>query len=274
MKMIAEIKNEDVDFKSYSYKVTELESKIGRRLDREYLKNTARSLMKKPLTIDEGEGDFLICNWISSFKYKSKEAEIEISFDPKLKPYLLQLQTHFVKADIRQIFQLTSEYAKRIYTIFKQWEKIGKYEIEVAEWQKILEVPKTQLMYGEFKRKVIQVAKEQINAKTDLDVDYEEIKKGRKITHLVWTIKNKKGKQTTIEDFTDEEIETGMELKGIDYDRFTVVLAKAIVEYIKFGTKETTEEAKKTCRHHGVLFSKKLLSDALKVAKEIQKSRE
>ena len=42
MKMIAEIKNEDVDFKSYSYKVTELESKIGRRLDREYLKNTAR----------------------------------------------------------------------------------------------------------------------------------------------------------------------------------------------------------------------------------------
>jgi len=192
LKMVAEIKNEDEDFKPYSFKVTDLEGYFGKQLDRRTLNEMARNLMKKPITIDKGKEGFLVCNWVSSFEYKSKMGLIELAFDPKLKPYLIQLQDElYLKGDLRQILQLPSEYAKRIYMLLKQWELKGSLEVEIAEWQRILEVPKSMKSYGDFKRKGLDVAVKYINEKTDMTVSYEPKKTGRAYTHLVWTIRTK-----------------------------------------------------------------------------------
>jgi hypothetical protein len=192
LKMVAEIKNEDEDFKPYSFKVTDLEAYFGKQLDRRTLGEMGRNLMKKPITIDKGKEGFLVCNWVSSFEYKAKMGLIELSFDPKLKPYLIQLQDElYLKTDLRQILQLPSEYAKRIYMLLKQWETAGKLEVEVAEWQRILEVPKSKLSFGLFKQSILTPAINNINEKTDLTVSYEPKKTGRKITHLVWKIRTK-----------------------------------------------------------------------------------
>jgi plasmid replication initiation protein len=207
-KMISEIKNEDKDFQTYTFKVTELEKALGRSLDRAYLKDTARNLMKKPLTIHRGGKNFLTIGWLSSFEYFAERGEIELCFDPKLKPYLLELQGRFVKADIRYIFKLSSEYSKRIYTMFKQWEKLGKYEVKVDDWQTLLEVPDSLKRYDNFKRKVIEIAKNQINDNTDLIVDYKEIKTGRKITGLLWTIGKQVGQQLTLDNVSTATIDT------------------------------------------------------------------
>ena len=192
LKMVAEIKNEDEDFKPYSFKVTDLEAYFGKQLDRRTLNEMARNLMKKPITINKGKEGFLVCNWVSSFEYKAKMGLIELSFDPKLKPYLIQLQDElYLKGDLRQILQLPSEYAKRIYMLLKQWETAGKLEVEIAEWQRILEVPKSMKTYGDFKRKALDVAEKYINEKTDLTVSFEPKKTGRAYTHLVWKIRTK-----------------------------------------------------------------------------------
>jgi len=267
MRMIAEVKNEDEDFKPYRFKVSELEKKMGKQLDRRSLKTIALELRRKNLTIDKGKEGFLVTGWVSSFEYFAKSGEMELCFDPKLKPYLLKLQSHFAMSDIRQIFQLSSEYAKRIYTIFKQWQQVGKYTVEVAEWQKILEVPKSMLNYADFKIKVIEVAKEQINKNTDLNVEYKEIKTGRKITHLEWTIKKCIGQQMTIGDFNKEEIETSIN------PHFVVRLAREIIHELKISQKEAKAKAKERCIFHGETFTEKLFKEAVAVAKEILKSK-
>jgi plasmid replication initiation protein len=192
LKMVAEIKNEDEDFKPYSFKVTDLEGYFGKQLDRRTLNEMARNLMKKPITINKGSDGFLVCNWVSSFEYKAKMGLIELSFDPKLKPYLVQLQDElYLKTDLRQILQLPSEHAKRIYMLLKQWETAGKLEVVIAEWQTILETKKTMKPYGTFKKSVLDVAVKYINEKTDLTVSYEPKKTGRAYTHLVWKIRTK-----------------------------------------------------------------------------------
>lgn len=192
LKMVAEIRNEDEDFKPYSFKVTDLESYFGKQLDRRTLGEMARNLMRKPITINKGSGSFLVCNWVSSFEYKAKMGLIELSFDPKLKPYLLQLQDElYLKTDLRQILQLPSEHAKRIYMLIKQWELKGSLEVNIAEWQKILETKKTMKPYGTFKKSVLDVAVKYINERTDLTVSYSPKKTGRAYTHLIWTIRTK-----------------------------------------------------------------------------------
>lgn len=269
MRMIAEVRNEDEDFKPYRFKVSELEKKMNKQLNRNTIKSIAEGISRKPIRIEKGKGSFLTIGWVSSFEYYAENGEIELCFDPKLKPYLLQLNSHFAIADIRQIFQLSSEYAKRIYTIFKQWQKVGKYTVEIEEWQKILEVPKTQLMYGEFKRKVIEPGKEQINAKTDLKVDYKEIKTGRKVTHLEWIIEKSVGQQTTIGDFTDEEIQVGIKADEI----FLVKLGRKIAPALEISKKEAVKELEKLCRYHGIIFDKETLKTALKIATEVLKAK-
>lgn len=210
MRMIAEVKTEDEDFKPYRFKVSELEKKMGKSINRDTLKSIAQGLRKKNLTIDKGKEGFLVTGWVSSFEYFAKTGDMELCFDPKLKPYLLELQGRFVKADIRYIFKLTSEYSKRIYTIFKQWEKLGTYEVLVADWQKILEVPKSMLIYNRFKEKILEVAKKQINENTDLIVDFQEIKTGRKVTGLLWTIEKQIGQQLTLDTVSTEIINTSI----------------------------------------------------------------
>lgn len=192
LKMVAEIKNEDEDFKPYSFKVTELETYFGKQLNNQSLKKMAQELRRKNLTIDLEDGGFLVTGWISSFEYNSKMGLIELAFDPKLKPYLIQLQDElYLKTDLRNILQLPSEYAKRIYMLLKQWEQKGSLEVEIAEWQRILEVPKSMKSYGNFKTKALDVAERYINEKTDLTVSFEPKKTGRAYTHLMWKIRTK-----------------------------------------------------------------------------------
>lgn len=272
MRMIAEIKNEDKDFHPYRFKVSELESKMGKKLNRDSLKTMATELRKKNLTIDKGKGSFLVTGWVSSFEYFADRGEIELCFDPKLKPYLLELQGRFAKADIRHIFQLSSEYAKRIYTIFKQWEQIGKYEIEVAEWQRILEVPKSLLIYNRFKEKIIEVAKEQINEKTDLDVNFKEIKTGRKVTHLEWTIKKRAGQQMTINDVSKAQIDTSerkKEAKAINEltmreESFLAFINDKLKMLVFLTEKERRSEIIKIFNYHGENWREEVLEEAMK----------
>ncbi|MCL4386904.1 replication initiation protein, partial [Patescibacteria group bacterium] len=73
----------------------------------------------------------------------------------------------------------------------KQWEQKGSLEVEIADWQRILEVPKSALSYGAFKRSVLDIAVNHINEKTDLTVSFEPKKTGRAYTHLVWKIRTK-----------------------------------------------------------------------------------
>jgi len=256
MRMIAEIKMEDEDFKMYRFKVTEIEKNLGRRLDRKSLKELALNLRKKNLSIKKTTG-FLVTGWVSSFEYFSKTGEIELCFDPKLKPYLLKLQSHFVKTDIQQIFKLPSEYSKRLYMIFKQRENICSFKISVIELQKMLEVPKSLLLYGNLKAKVISFGIEQINEKTDLEIEFKEIKTGRAVTSLEFTIKKKN------DDFTKDEISVRLSQKE---EEFLLFINKKLKAFKATPSKEREKEFKNLCDFNGVEFSKQLFKEAMKRA--------
>jgi plasmid replication initiation protein len=256
MKMIAEIDTNDEDFKLYRFKVTDLEQKLGKRLDRQSLKNLALNLRKKNLSIEKESG-FLVTGWVSSFEYFSKSGETELCFDSKLKPYLLQLKSHFVKTDIQQIFKISTEYGKRLYMIFKQRETLSSYKINLIELQKMLEVPKSLEVYSNFKLKVLAPSKDQINSKTDLEVDFKEIKTGRAVTALEFTIKKKIGQQLTLGDFSRETIDT-REVNFLSY------IDKKLKGFKSIPTRERELEFKKLCEFNGVDFSKELIKEAMK----------
>ena len=193
--LLTKIRPEDEDFKLHSMKVSDFANMVGVKVDGQYgelLKITER-LMKRVMKIYESETkEWLQVSWLSSARYKTKQGIVSLRFDPALKPYLLQLKSHFTKIDIVDTMRFKSAYSVRLFELLSQYAAVGKREMSLNELRAWCGIEKTEhSLYGDLKRTVINRSKTEINAKTEYEVDYEEIKESRKVVGLKWSIKKK-----------------------------------------------------------------------------------
>lgn len=159
-----------------------------------------KKLIGKHVEIDEGiEGeDPALFPWFQKIKYYKKQGIVEFQFPNDLKPYLLQLkkQEGFTSYKLEYILQLGSPYSHRIYEISCKWRNAGVREFELEELKQIIgAVKKSYDNYGSFKQKVLNPSLKEINEKTDIDISFEEVKTGRKVTSIIFFIKSKKEKK-------------------------------------------------------------------------------
>src|SRR5699024_7635742 len=117
---------------------------------------------------------------------------IQFSFDPKLKPYLLQLKRTFTSYRLNNIMSLGSYYSIRFYEFFKKWERTGKWRVSLKHLKSLLGITqKSYEIYGNLKNRVIRPSIKELNEETDLMVELEEVKKGRQVIELIFKIKRK-----------------------------------------------------------------------------------
>ena len=194
MILISLIEPNDCDFKGFKLKVKDVANLIGIESTNKYsrLKSVTGKLVGKKITIQEEDG-LLQATWLSSTKYYDNDGMIKFSFDPLLKPYLLELKGNFTSYLLRNILSLENEYSPRIYGLLKQYEKIGKRKIKLYDLRIILGIKDSQYkLYGDFKRYVLKVSQKDIERNTDINFEFKEIKTGRKVTSIVFIIRPNK----------------------------------------------------------------------------------
>jgi plasmid replication initiation protein len=129
--LISKIKSDDEEFKEYYIKVTELKDLFDLEDTTYYskIKKITENLLGKTLSIQEEDG-LLQINWISSAKYLDNEGYVKLCFDPKLKPYLLQLKNYFTAYGLDNVIRLKSIYAIRLYELLlKEYRYYGQKRI-------------------------------------------------------------------------------------------------------------------------------------------------
>ncbi|WOE33408.1 MULTISPECIES: replication initiation protein RepM [unclassified Acinetobacter] len=138
--------------------------------------------------------------WVSRIAYVDDLAILEITFAPDVVPLITRLEKHFTSYQLKQVAQLTSKYAIRLYELLIAWREIGKTpQISLTEFREKLglEVSEYQKMVN-FKSRVLEPAIQQINDYTDINVKYEQYKTGRSITGLSFSFKQKKVDESEI----------------------------------------------------------------------------
>jgi len=191
-KLTCMIEKNDKDFKEHIFKSKDLLEELGLG-ENNYvaLKESIRKLITREIEIHQPDEKELITTFLSSCVYDKANSTVTLSYDPKLKPYFLQLKNNFTKYYLENILELKSFYSIRIYELLKQYERIKERKITIKELREILDVKNKYKLYSDFKRRILLQAQEEINEKTDLKIDFEEIKTGRKVTAIKFIIKKK-----------------------------------------------------------------------------------
>ena len=181
------IKPGDTDFKPLLIDARELIDDLdlqGESLYSEFRKATKR-LMQHVCEIKETDG-LLQISLASSVKYYEGKGIIEISFDQKLKPYLLDLQNNFTVFGLQEALSLKSLNSLRVYELLKQFANTGMRIISVDELKRCLNLVKQYDSYADFKRYVIKSAQEDLET-TDMAFEFLELKTGKKVDRLKFT---------------------------------------------------------------------------------------
>jgi plasmid replication initiation protein len=193
--LISKIKPDDKEFKNYEICIKEFSHILELQLDNQYtkLRLTLKRLMTRVLEIyNEETGGWILFNWLSSAEYIPKQGKLFLCFDPKLKPYLLQLKSEFTKLNISDLINFKSIYSIRIFELLCQYESIGKRKVKIKELRESCGINTNEYQkYSHLKDKVINRATTEINAKTEYDVGFREIKESRRVAEIEFTIKKR-----------------------------------------------------------------------------------
>lgn len=223
------IQADDKDFQEYSVEAKEFAELMGESTTQnayKALKQLGEMLLSKPLKIDKDHGGFLMCNWFSSYEYFPGEGRISCSFDPKLKPYMLELKSHFTKYNLANILRMKSTYSIRLYELAKSWEDTGWFIIAVDDFKGIMGCKESYPLYADLKRYVIARAIKEINELTDIEILYNEKKTGKKVTGLDFRIRSKYSPPKLIRD--------GIEMDGEQFQKFIVQLDSKVIDHKDF----------------------------------------
>ena len=204
---------------------------VDKKTAYEALKNAVDNLFNRQFSFREVRKgtDFIVkSRWVSRIAYATNEATLEITFAPDVVPLILRLEEHFTSYQLKQVTQLTSKYAIRLYEMLIAWREVGKTpQIELLEFRHKIGVEDTEYKdMHNFKKRVLEPSIKQINEHTDITVTYEQHKKGRSISGFSFSFKQKSKPKTINHERDPSTVDMFCNLSDSQINTYSSVLSK------------------------------------------------
>ena len=158
---------------------------VTRQTAYEVLIEAETSLFKRYFTfLDERDGKPVKSHWVSQAKYLDDEAIIEIMLTPAVVKEItridaIEAKTLFTRFALEQVALMKSVYSVRLYELLNQWRQAKRVNFDLDVFRGQLGVEDTEYKaMSDFKRRVLDLAVNEINEKSDLRISYEQVKKG------------------------------------------------------------------------------------------------
>lgn len=199
--LIMQVKPEDEDLKSYRISISELSKILNINPDNLYrdIDAITDDILTNHVAIKDRQNEkFMKIQWVSSCAYQKKVGLI-IKINPLLKPFLLNLKTHYTQYQLQNILAMKSVYAIRIYELLLKGQVLNFIPkngiIVTLTVQQIREACDCEDKYekiSQFKAKVLDIAVKEIERTSSgyLKVSYECLKNGRKIDAIRFLIQS------------------------------------------------------------------------------------
>ena len=166
------------------------------------MKEAAETLFERKVRLRSthertGKNAITTTRWVSSCTYVEQAGIVELQLAPKIIPYITDLESKFTSYQLKNVAQMTSTYAIRLYELLAQYKTIGARYLQIQQLKEFLGADeKSYERLDNFKRIVLKVAVEQINTLTDLDVSFIDKKSGRSVVGFEFIIQQKRVEKT------------------------------------------------------------------------------
>lgn len=160
------------------------------------IKDAAKILKRREFSyLDryKGKEAFTTANWVNKVTYVDSSGFIVLYLSTEVISLVSRLSEQFTKYYLEQVSDFKSKYSIRLYELLIKWLSVGKTEkYSINDLRKKLGLDITEYStMSNFKSNVLDKALNEINKFTNINVKYEQFKKGRIITDIQFTIKSK-----------------------------------------------------------------------------------
>lgn len=166
------------------------------------LAEAEETLFKRQFTIENEDGSLTKSRWIQDANYKKGEGRILLTLTRVLIEQVTKIdgfENYFTSYHLKQTANFKSMYAVRLYELLKQWKSVGATPaFNIQKFREQLGIGINEYSRIEaFKRRVLDVAVQQINEFSDIEVEYQQHKKGKSISGFSFNFESKKRQKTT-----------------------------------------------------------------------------
>lgn len=205
--LVAQLKKEDQEFdeqRVYIRDIADLSSRSGKSLYNQ-AEEICQKLLDQKIHVrtqtEDGRRRYKGYNCMSTCEYVEGSGYIEAKFNDDMQPFLLQLKRRFTQYNLQNFMRLSSQHSMRIYELLKMREGLRFLRIEIGELREILCCEHSYNRFTDFKRWVLEKAREELKEKTNIHFNYKVERKGQTPVRVNFIIKEN-GQQTNKEEST------------------------------------------------------------------------
>jgi len=237
---ISQIRRDEkvTDEKLYSVSAAEISKLSGLDMKNAYteLEKAALRLKRREVRLSQeanGKGlkpKVMITGWVQTIIYIESEGRVELRFSKDMLPYLTELSEQFTQYALTDVAKMNSAYAIRLYELLIQYQYGGQgRELSLNELRAYLQLEDKYPSIKDFKKRVIEIAVEQINLHSPIYVTWTQKKTGRRVSHFIFSYELKtKAKKTS----KDQQLATKSTAKRTAEEKAT---ALSILEQMRLN---------------------------------------
>ena len=198
---ISRIKSTDEERTLYELSIKEFSKVCGYDENSGYYYQAIKADIKKLCDasswIETEPGKEELFRWIDRAEINKNSGTIKISFHHNVSQYLFALSGRYTQYSLYNALCLSHKYSIRLYEYLYSMRYKGQFTISIDELKRRIDAEKY-IKISHFKDRVLEPAIEEIDNMTDLEVEYNYIKTGRQITHIVFSFDEKSSIGMTI----------------------------------------------------------------------------
>lgn len=157
----------------------------------------------------KGKIVYQVISPFSATTWNSDDDKVRFKLTDEIMPYLFEMKTNYTEYALANMIKLNSKYSIILYKWISMF--LNQYEsyvdtklrtkkqladlqnpiIPVDELRRITDTEKSYERFSDLNKRVLQPSVEEISSKTDIEVTYENIKKGKSVQNVQFHLKRK-----------------------------------------------------------------------------------
>ena len=172
-----------------------------------------KKFWERDFSYTDDKGKIVTLRWLTKVVHEDKSGYLEIKFNEEVQPYLHQLQGNFTKYYIDEISQFKSVYSIRFYehaimTLNEKKTNKCNFLLLVSDIRQRLDLGERYDRFCDFKSRILEPARKEINKFSDLNFSYKVVKLGRAPHQIEFTVSKKQKNENLQNDHQQVKIST------------------------------------------------------------------